>query len=33
VQEALTYPGIFDALGFDDLPHSDLKEEIKKWRQ
>jgi len=32
VEEALTYPGIFDALGFDQLPPSTLKEAIKKWR-
>ncbi len=32
LEEALTYPDIFDALGFDQLPQSTLKETIKKWR-
>lgn len=32
VADALTYPGTFDALGFDQLPQSDLKNTIKKWR-
>lgn len=32
VEEALTYPGMLDALGFDQLPPSALKEAIQKWR-
>ena len=28
----LRYPGIFDALGFDQLPDSPLKQAINKWR-
>lgn len=32
VVEALAYPGIFDALRFDDLPQTAIKEVIEKWR-
>ena len=32
VEAALTYPGLYDALGYDDLPASDLKQVIAPWR-
>lgn len=32
VEEALTYPGMLDALDFDQLPSSTLKNAIQKWR-
>jgi ribose 5-phosphate isomerase RpiB len=32
VVEALAYPGIFDALRFDNLPQTAIKEALKKWR-
>lgn len=30
--QALSFPGIFDALGFDDLPDSALKTVVSSWR-
>jgi len=30
--QALSFPGIYDALGFDDLPDSALKTILSSWR-